>query len=151
MQIIYLVEVANAFKSYYSSTGNDSDRTIPSVGKNPEDYLHNNNNYYCIQPSFFIFSTIFSEIEDESSKLESGESTGPFSISVDILKILTTALSKPLEIILNTSFSPAIVPTDIKLANVIPVFTKGFKIACLITVRSSITFRLSQIARKAYV
>jgi len=89
------VEVANAFNSYFSSIGDDLATTIPSVEKNPKDYLHN-----CIQPSFFIFSTTSSEIEDEISKLKSGKSTGPLSISVDILKLLKTVLSKPLEIIL---------------------------------------------------
>jgi len=42
-----------------------------------------------------------------------------------ILKLLKTVLSKPLEIIFNTSFSTGIVPTDIKLANIIPVLKKG--------------------------
>ena len=73
----------------------------------------------------FVFSTTSSEIEDEISKLNSGKSTGPFSISVDILKRLKTFLSKPLEIIFNTSFSFGIVPTDIKWANIIPVFKSG--------------------------
>ena len=114
------VEVANAFNSYFSSIGNDLARTIPSVGKNPKDYLHN-----CIQCSFFIVPTTSSEIEDEISKLKSGKSTGPFSISVGILKLLKTVLSKPLEIIFNNSFSSGIVPSDMKLANIIPVFKKG--------------------------
>lgn len=116
------VEVANTFKSYFSSIGNDLARTIPSVDKNPIDYLHN-----CIQPCFFIFPTTSSETEDEISKLTSGKSTGPFSISVDILKLLKTVLSKPLEIIFNASFSSGIVPSDInlRLANIIPVFKKS--------------------------
>ena len=88
--------------------------------KNPKDYLHN-----CIQPSFFIFPTTTSEIEDEISKLKSGKSTGPFSVSVDILKLLKTVLSKPHEMIINTSFSSGFVLTDIKLANIIPVYKKG--------------------------
>ena len=74
-EIIYSVEVANAFNSYSSSLGNDLAKTIPSVGKKTKDYLHN-----CIQPSFFIFSTTFGEIEDEISKLKSGKSTGPVSV-----------------------------------------------------------------------
>ena len=100
------VEVANAFNS---SIGNDLARTIRSVGENPKDYLHN-----CIQCSFFIVPTTSSEIEDEISKLKSGKSTGPFSISVGILKLLKTVLSKPLEIIFNNSFSSGIVPSDMK-------------------------------------
>jgi len=97
---------------YFSSTGNDLARTIPSVEKKPKDYLHN-----CIQPSFSIFSTTSSEIKDEITKLNSGKSTSPFSILVDILKLLKTVLSKPLQIIVSTSFSS-------ELASIIPVFKK---------------------------
>ena len=108
-EITSSVEVANAFNSYFSSIGNDLARTISSVGKNPKDYLHN-----CIQFSFFIISTTSSEIEDEISKLKLGKLTGPFSISVDVLKLFKTVLSKPLEIIFNNSFSSGIVPSDMK-------------------------------------
>ena len=38
---------------------------------------------------------------------------------------LRTVLSKPLELIVNNSFSSGIVPSDMKLANIIPVFKKG--------------------------
>ena len=85
--------------------GNDLARKIPSAGKNLKDYLHN-----CIQPSVFIFSTTSNEIEDEICKLKLGKSKGLFSILVDILKLLKTIRSKPLEIIFNTSFSFVIVP-----------------------------------------
>ena len=84
----------------------------------------------CIQPSFFIFPITSSEIEDEISKLKLGKSTGPFSISVDIRKLFKTVLSKPLEIIFNDSFSSGFVPSDMKFANIIPVFKKGSK-TCL--------------------
>ena len=98
------VEVSNAFNSV-SSMGNDLARKIPSAGKNLKDNLHN-----CIQPSVFIFSTTSNEIEDEICKLKLGKSKGLFSILVDILKLLKTIRSKPLEIIFNTSFSFVIVP-----------------------------------------
>ena len=65
------------------------------------------------------------EIENEISKLKSGKATGPFSISIDILKLLKSALSFPLTILFNTSFLSGTVPHDLKLANVIPVFKKG--------------------------
>ena len=103
----------------FSSVGNDLARTIPSERKKPKDYLRN-----CIQPSYFVFSTTLSEIEDEISKLQLGKSTVPFSISEDILKLLKKVLSKLLEIIFNPSFTSGIVPTNIKLGNINPVFKK---------------------------
>ena len=45
----------------------------------------------------------------------------------NIFKRLKTVLSKPLEIILNASFTSGIVLTDIKLANIIPIFKKSFQ------------------------
>ena len=62
--------------STHISQGNDLVRKIPPVAKKPKDYLLN----YSIQPSFLIFSTPFSEIEDEISKLKSCKSTGPVSV-----------------------------------------------------------------------
>ena len=52
-------------------------------------------------------------------------SVGPSSIPVDILKMLKTYISKPLEIIFNASVSTGVVPSDFKIANIIPVFKKG--------------------------
>ena len=52
-------------------------------------------------------------------------SVGPFSIPVDILKMLKAYVSKPLEIVFNASFSTGVVPSDFKIANIVPVFKKG--------------------------
>ena len=114
------IEVANVFNIYFSSIGNDLTKSIPIVEKTPREYLHNP-----VCDSFFIHPTTMVEIENEISKLKSGKATGPFSISVDILKLLKSALSIPLTILFNTSFLSGTVPHDLKLANVIPVFKKG--------------------------
>ena len=114
------IEVANVFNTYFSSIGNDLTKSIPIVEKTPREYLHNP-----VCNSFFIHPTTMVEIENEISKLKSGKATGPFSISVDILKVLKSALSTPLTILFNTSFLSGTVPHDLKLANVIPVFKKG--------------------------
>ena len=52
-------------------------------------------------------------------------SVGPFSIPIDILKMLKAYVSKPLEIVFNASFSTGVVPSDFKIANIVPVFKKG--------------------------
>ena len=46
------------------------------------------------------------------------------------LKLLKSVISKPLEMLFNTSFSTGIVPSDFKLANIIPVYKKGSR-TCL--------------------
>ena len=47
-------------------------------------------------------------------------------MSVDILKLLKTVLSKPLEIIFNNSFSSGIVPSDMKSAHINSSFQERF-------------------------
>ena len=84
------------------------------------DYLHSP-----IKDSFFLFPTTRREIEVEISNLRTGKAVGPFSIPIDILKIIKCVVSKPLEILINASFSTGIVPHDLKLANVVPVYKKG--------------------------
>ena len=93
---------------------------MPNVHKSPLDYLtHPSRN------SFFISPTSADEIEAEITKLKTGKSTGPFSIPVNILKTLKSVMIKPLETLFNASFSTGIVPSNFKLANVIPVHKKG--------------------------
>jgi hypothetical protein len=53
------------------------------------------------------------------------KATGPFSIPINILRMLKNIISKPLELIFNLSFSLGIVPQSFTLANVIPVHKKG--------------------------
>ena len=93
---------------------------MPNVHKSPLDYLtHPSRN------SFFISPTSADEIEAEITKLKTGKSTGPFSIPVNILKTLKSVMIKPLETLFNASISTGIVPSNFKLANVIPVHKKG--------------------------
>ena len=49
---------------------------------------------------------------------------GPYSIPVPVLKILSAVIVKPLETLFNASFLTGIVPSSLKLANVIPVYKK---------------------------
>ena len=66
--------------------------------------------------SFFLFPSTSREIEVEISNLRTSQAVGPFSIPIDILKIIKCVVSKPLEILFNASFSTGIVPYDLQLA-----------------------------------
>lgn len=72
--------------------------------------------------SLFIYPTTTDEIENEIFKLKPGKATGPYSISVDILKLLKSVLSTPLKILFHNSFLSGNVPNALKLSNVILVF-----------------------------
>ena len=92
------------------------------VNKSPLQYLTTPS-----QDNFFLFPTTTVEIENEINRLNANKSTGPFSIPVTVLKATKHATSKPLEIIFNASFSTGIVPSNLKIAKVTPVFIKGLQ------------------------
>lgn len=113
--------IANAFNNYFSNIGNELDNQIPRGHSNLMVYLHTP-----VKDSFFLFpSTTRREIEVEISNLRTSKAVGPFSIPIDILKVIKCVVSKPLEILFNESFSTGIVLYDLKLANVVPVYKKG--------------------------
>ena len=66
------------------------------------------------------------EIVDIISSLKNGKAAGPFSIPINLLKILSNLIAEPLCTIVNGSFSTSgIFPDDLKLAKVIPLHKKG--------------------------
>ena len=64
------------------------------------------------------------EIENEISNLKCDKATGPYSIPLNILKILKSVISVPLATLFNTSLSTGIVPSKFKVANVILIHKK---------------------------
>ena len=119
-EIIDPKQIADTFNTFFANVGKELEKGISTVNKNPADYLPDP-----ASKTFFILPTTSSEIEDEISGLRSGKAAGPSSILTEILKLLKSVISKPLEIIFNTSFSTGTVPADFGLANIIPVFKKG--------------------------
>ena len=86
---------AYVFNDYFANIGKNLESQIPSVSNSPMVYL---NNPEC--NNFYFFPVTCSEIETEISKFKTGKSVGPFSIPIDILKMLKAYISKPLEIVL---------------------------------------------------
>ena len=121
-EIINPKQIADTFNTFFANVGKELEKRIPTVNKNPADYLPDP-----ASKTFFILPTTSFEIEDEISGLKSGNTAVPSSIPTEILKLLKLVISKPLEIIFNTSFSTGTVPSDFRLANVIPVFKRVLK------------------------
>ena len=112
--------VADAFNNYFPNIGKNLSNSIPKVEKSPMDYLANP-----VCNSFFLSPATACEIETEISKLNSSKTSGPFSIPTYILKLIKEIVAKPLETLFNVSFITGIVPSSLKVANVIPVYKKG--------------------------
>ena len=75
--------------------------------------------------SFFIKPITYIEIEEIISSFRNGKSTGPYSIPVKLLKILSPYISQPLAIIFNASVTLGVFPDKLKYAKVIPIHKKA--------------------------
>ena len=96
--------------------------------------------------SFFISPSVPSDISDIIALLKPGNSLGPNSIPMKILKSLSSLISSPLSQIINESFQCGTIPDKMKLAKVVPLFKKGcpltasnFRPISLLSVFSKIT------------
>ena len=67
------------------------------------------------------------EIEDIIKNLDSKKAKGPDNISHSLLKLISSEISIPLEILFNRSLNEGCFPNMWKLAHVIPIFKKGDK------------------------
>ena len=66
-------------------------RLIPKVNTIPLEYLENP-----VSNTFYLFPITRSEVEIEISNLKPGKSAGPYSLPVNILKIIRNVISVPL-------------------------------------------------------
>ena len=73
----------------------------------------------------FLSSVTHMEIEDTISILDSSKSVDPFSISINLLRVLKLHIFHPLAKLINQSFLKGIVPSKLKVAKVISLFKQG--------------------------
>ena len=74
---------------------------------------------------FLLNPTTPEEISEIISNLDSSKSSGPSVIPTKLLKIANPQLSRPISIIINTSFTSGTFPDSIKIANILPIHKKG--------------------------
>ena len=113
-------EIANSFNTFFTQVGpklaNNID--IPQ-GKSYSDYL--------TEPSKSIFN--FRNIEETDimqiiDNLPNKTSRGNDDLSYQLIKRITTSLTKPLSIIINQILNYGIFPEKLKIAKVIPIYKK---------------------------
>ena len=73
----------------------------------------------------FFPSTYQQEIVEICASLRSGSAAGFDNIHIDVVKQNIDIISKPLTRIINLSLSSGIVPKQLKLARIIPLFKSG--------------------------
>ena len=112
--------IAQAFNQYFVNIAQNIDKEIPKTRKCPSDYL-----IAGTAESFFISPTDSSEIDSIISPLHKEKSVGPYSIPINLLKILSPKIASSLASLINESFSTGIFPDKLKVAKVIALHKKG--------------------------
>ena len=112
-------QIATEFNKYFANIGPKLASSIHHKGKNFSSYLGQSNISTC-----FFKPTDEEEILKIISKLGSNKSAGHDDIKSDIVKQIADVIAIPLTIIFNISLSTGIVPDDLKIAKVVPIFKK---------------------------
>ena len=112
--------IAETFNLYFSQIGQKLAETIPTTGSKFDNYLGNHN-----PSTLFFVPTDREEIIGIINKLEGKKSSGHDEIDNFLLKTIILSIATPLAYIFNLSLSSGIVPDNIKIAKVIPIFKKG--------------------------
>ena len=117
--------ISEAFNDYYSSIPKTIRSKIPFTSKHFSDHLKKPNPF-----SFFMSPVTTIEVESCISSLSNHKSNGPYSIPVNILKLLKPSISEILCKLVNLSFSTGCFPTQLKTSRIVPVFKKGSPLEC---------------------
>ena len=113
-------QIANEFNQYFANVGPSLASSIKHTGKDFNSYLQSSNNFTC-----FFGPSNEEEIVKIIGKLGSRKSPGCAGIKSDLKKQVADEISLPLKIIFNVSLQKTgIVPDDIKVAKVVPIYKK---------------------------
>ena len=112
--------IANSFKDFFSNIGKITSNNIAKANTKFSDYLNNP-----IPNSIFLEPVEASQINEIVNKMKPKCSTGHDDISMKLIKHSLNNISTPLTHILNKSLMTGVVPKDLKIAKVIPIFKNG--------------------------
>ena len=110
------VEIANKFCSYFSSIGPNLARGIQSSASH-RSFLNGS-----FTQSIFFNPTTQDEIAEIAKTFLSGKAAGYDQIPMTVIKESILLVSEPLTHIINLSIQHGIVPDEMKIARVIPIF-----------------------------
>ena len=112
-------KISNAFNTFFVDIGPKLESKIQHTGKNYFDYLN--------QPASSCMYTkpvVPEEIVKIIAKFNQNKSPGHDDIGNMIVKKVATEISKPLSTIFNCSLKTGVVPEQLKIAKVIPIYKK---------------------------
>ena len=111
--------ISNSFNNFFVDVGPKLASNIKHSGKDYFEYLLNPT-----QKSLFMKPIVAEEIVKLIGKLNKNKSPGHDGIGNLIVKKVASVISKPLTDIFNLSLSTGMVPEQLKLAKVIPIYKK---------------------------
>ena len=112
--------IAEEFNNFFIGIGKSVGESVPPPID--QSYTHLRGNYAV---NLFMQPTDVNEIKRVVQTLKSKSSEDFGSISTKLLQETTPELTIPLEIVINQSFVTGIVPDNLKIAKIIPVFKSG--------------------------
>lgn len=115
-------EIANSFNDYFSTIGNLTGQKVKQTHKHFSDYLKNS-----MKDSMFLETVEETEVLNIVNKLKPKTSSGYDEIPTKILKDTIHLIVKPLTHIVNLSLTYGIVPDQLKIGKVVPIYKAGEK------------------------
>jgi len=114
--------IANKFNSFFANVGPELAKKIPPVFDNFKHFLPLSN-----LNSIFLNPTDNLEIKQIIMALKNSYSKGHDNLSVNTIKTCSDQLAGPLSMIFNKSIEEGIVPDDLKIAKIIPIYKSDDK------------------------
>ena len=118
-QIIDPREIANRFCEYFTNVGPSLANKLPDSGTSHDSYLTNR-----ISETIFCNPVTVTELKEIASSFKTGNACGFDRIKLDDIKCNIDSVAAPLAHTINQFISTGIVPNDIKIARVIPIYKK---------------------------
>lgn len=110
-------QIANNFNSFFTNVGTNLATKIPSTKHKFTEYLKPS-----ILNSIFLKPVDELELQEVTRSLKNSYSKGHDDLSINTIKNCCTQLSEPLCKIFNKSIQDGIVPDDLKIAKIIPIY-----------------------------
>lgn len=119
-------QVCELFNDFFINIAPNLQKDQPKPSKHFSTYLKNNNAI----KNIFFHATNPQEIVKIVKLLKNSNSTGVDGIQANVIKQSITFLADPLSHIINSSLSQGIVPEELKIAKIIPIYKSGDKSLC---------------------
>ena len=116
------LEIANHFCEYFSNIGPSLARTIPTSSIPARSYLSK-----AFLKSIFVKPVSENEIVQITKAFPSGKAMGYGNIPMSVIKLSIDLISKPLTHIINLSLLNGVVPFQMKIAKIIPLYKANDK------------------------